>query len=247
MKRMFAALALALLSSILILGCDGGEGIADTPTTRAFTLEEAVVLNGVVAPDDFLQGVVQAINIRGETSDEVLFDPDGRFTLNISDYPPFLLRLIPHDQEEVLLSFAASAGHVNLTPLTNLAMYVAVGTEVALESLFHEWDGSQLSPEEVEVAMATVNANLAPLLSQQGLDHRTYDFFRTDFQSDGTGIDAVIATIRIDIDFTAETLSRAISILDASGRELLTFDPAATIANTTTSSEVVRESEGESQ
>lgn len=247
MKRMIAALVLVLLSSILILGCDGGEEVSDTPISRAFTPEDMVVLSGIVTADEPLQGVVQAINMRGETSDEVSVDDAGRFTLDIPNYAPFMLRMIPQNQGDELFSFAISEGHVNLTPLTHLAMYVAVGTEVPLDILFHEWDGSQLSPEEVQIAMDIINANLAPLLNQQGLDPRTYDFFRTDFQSDGTGIDAVLETIRIHIDFAAETLSTAIRILDASGRELLAFDPAATVADTATSSAVVRQQADESQ
>jgi hypothetical protein len=231
MKRMLAALSIVLLSAMMILGCERGDELSGTSVNRSFTPEDTVVLNGVVAADEPLQGVVQAINTRGETSDEVVVDVHGRFSLSIPNYPPFVLRMIPGDQGIELFSFATSEGHVNLTPLTHLAMYVAVGAGGDLESLFHEWDGSQLSPEEVEMAAATVSANLAPLLSKQGLDYRTYDFFHTDFKSDGTGIDAVLDTVRIDIDPTAKTLSRAIHILDASGNPLLTFDAAAPVAN----------------
>jgi hypothetical protein len=173
MKRMLAALSIVLLSAMMILGCERGDELSGTSVNRSFTPEDTVVLNGVVAADEPLQGVVQAINTRGETSDEVVVDVHGRFSLSIPNYPPF----------------------------------------------------------EVEMAAATVSANLAPLLSKQGLDYRTYDFFHTDFKSDGTGIDAVLDTVRIDIDPTAKTLSRAIHILDASGNPLLTFDAAAPVAN----------------
>ncbi len=246
MKRMLAALSVALLSSILILGCEGGDDVLDTSVNRAFTPEDAVVLSGVVATDEPLEVVVQAINTWGE-SDEVLADADGRFTLAISNHPPFMLRIIPPDQGDELFSFATSEGHVNLTPLTHLAMYVAVGVEVDLEALFHEWDGSQLSPEEVVMAAVTVNANLAPLLNQQGLDHRSYDFFRTDFKSDGTGIDAVLDTVRIHIDPDAETLNSAIRILDVSGRQLLTFDAAVPVTDTTASSAIDQRQEDKSE
>ncbi len=242
MQRMLAVLWIVLLSSILILGCDGGEEFSDTldvPMSSSLTPETPetnVVLSGVVATGELLQGVVQAINVRGETSDEVNADAEGRFDLDISNHPPFMLRMIPHGEGVELFSFAASEGHVNLTPLTHLAMYVAVGAEIDLEDLFHEWDGSQLSPEEVQIAAATVRANLAPLLHQQGLHAGTYDIFHTTFNADGTGVDAVLDTVRIRIDPSAETLSRSIRILDTSDRDLLTFDPAATLATTATSS-----------
>jgi len=243
---MLAALSIVLMSAILIMGCDGGGEVLDTSVNRTFTPEDTVVLNGIVATDKPLQGIVQAINTRGETSDEVPADAYGRFTLDIPNYPPFILRMIPRDQEVELFSFATSEGHVNLTPLTHLAMYVATGAEVDLTALFHDWDGSQLSPAEVEIATAMVNANLAPLLSKQGLDDKTYDFFRTDFKPDGTGIDAVLNTVRIHIDPAAETLSSSIRILDPSGHQLLTFD-AAPVPPTTSSSAIGRKQEGKSR
>jgi hypothetical protein len=244
---MLAALSIALLSSILIMGCDGGGEVLDTSVTRAFTPEDTVTLNGIVATDKPLQGIVQAINTRGETSDEVPADADGRFTLDIPNYPPFLVRMIPRDQEVELFSFATSEGHVNLTPLTHLAMYVATGAQMDLQALFHDWDGSQLSPAEVEIATAIVNANLAPLLSKQGLDDKTYDFFRTDFKPNGTGMDAVLDTVRIHIDSAAETLSSSIRILDASGHPLLTFDAAASATPTASSSATGRKQPGKSR
>ncbi|ETX00790.1 hypothetical protein [Candidatus Entotheonella palauensis] len=246
MKRMLTALSIVLLSAMFILGCDGGEDISDASANVTSTPEETVVLNGIVVTDDPLGSMVQAINTRGETSDEAPVDAKGHFSLDIDNDGPYMLRLIHRDREDELFSFATSAGHVNLTPLTHLAMYIAIGDHMALQDLFHEWDGSQLSPEEVQMAAATVNANLAPLLNRQGLDHRTYDFFRTDFKSDGTGMDAVLDTVRIHID-PAETLSRSIQILDASGSPLLTFDLANPAANTPASSAIVQQKEGESQ
>jgi hypothetical protein len=245
MKRMLAVLSIVLLTSILILGCDGGHEVSDGPLNRTHITEDTVVLNGIVAMDEPLQGVVQAINTRGETSDAVIAGADGRFTLDIPNYPPFMLRIIPHNQGIELFSFAPSAGHVNLTPLTHLAMYVAVGTEVDLETLFHEWDGSQLSPEEVQMAAAMVSANLAPLLDKQGLDHRTYDFFRTDFKTDGTGMDAVLDSVRIHIDAAAETLSSSIRILDPSGRQLSTFDAAIPPVTNTAASPATGQKQGD--
>lgn len=247
MKRMLAALSIVLLTSMFILGCDGGEEVSDASVNTTSAPEDAVVLNGIVVTDAPSQSRVQAINTLGETSDEVPVGADGRFSLDISNNAPFMLRMIPRDQGMELFSFAASQGHVNLTPLTHLAMYIAIGGNMALPDLFHEWDGTQLSPEEVQMATATVNANLAPLLNKQGLDHRTYDFFRTDFQADGTGIDAVLDTIRIHIDPAVDTLSRSIQILDASGRELLAFDMTNPAAKTTASPATGEQKEGESQ
>lgn len=247
MKRMLAVLSMVLLSSMLILGCDGGDEVSDTSVKTSFTPEDAVVLTGTVATDKPLRGVVQAINTRGETSDEVLADAGGRFSLSIANYPPFLLRMMHRDQGLELFSFTASEGHVNVTPLTHLAMYVAVGGEVDLATLFHEWDGSQLSPEEIQMAAVTVNANLAPLLHKHGLDDKAYDFFHTDFKPNRTGIGAVLDTVRIHIDPAADTLNRAIRILDASGRQLLPFDPNASHAHATEASENPQKKKDDSQ
>lgn len=222
MKRMLAVLSIVLLSAIFIMGCDGGDNAADAPVSAAFAPENAVVLTGVVAMERPLRGVVQAINTYGETSDEVRANPDGSFSLEISNHAPFMLRMIHPNRGVELFSFAAGEGHVNVTPLTNLAMHVAAGAGANLSSIFHDWDGSQLSPEEVQMAAATVNANLASLLRNQGLDPKTYDFFQTDFKTNGA--DAVLNIVRIRIDSTAKTLNDSIQILDAAGRQLTPFD-----------------------
>lgn len=228
MQRVLAVFSIVLLSSILLLGCDGGDEELDTSGNRTLMLEDTVTLYGVVVTDTSAPDVVQAINTRGETS-EGKVGADGRFSLAIANYGPYMLRMIPREPEGELFSFAASEGYVNLTPLTHLALYVAAGTESALlDDVFHDWTG-QLSAEEVQMAAATVNANLAPLFNKYSLDYKTYNVFRTEFHADGTGIDALLDTMRIHIEPNAETSSRSIHILDASGHPLLTFDAAATV------------------
>jgi len=214
------------------MGCDGGSEFSDPTVNRGVTSEETVMLTGVVATGEPVQGVVQAINTRGETSDEVIPDADGHFAVEISDYRPFLLRLIPHGEGTELFSFSATDDPVNLTPLTNLALYIAVGAGADLEGMYHDWDGRQVSAEDVQMAAAVVNANLAPILHQQGLDPTTYDLFHADVALDSTGLDAVLNTIRVRIDPAETTLNRAIRILDPADRSLLTFDAAVPVPNT---------------
>jgi hypothetical protein len=233
MQRILAVLSIVLLSSILILGCDGGDEQFDVSGNRAFTPDDTVVLKGAVVTEAPLPAVVQAINTRGETS-EGKVGADGRFSLVIARHPPYMLRTIPRDEGGELFSFATSEESVNLTPLTHLALYVAVGTEPTLNDLFHAWTG-QLSAEEVQLAAAIVNANLAPLFTKSGLDYKTYNVFRTEFHADGMGMDALLDTIRIHIDPNAVTLSPSIHILDLSGNQLLTFDADATVDNPMTS------------
>lgn len=232
MRRILAALFIVLLSAILIMGCDGGSELSDPSVNRGVTSEETAVLTGVVAMGEPVQGVVQAINTRGETSDEVIPDADGHFVVELSGYWPILLRLIPQGEGPELFSFAATEGHVNLTPLTHLALYVAVGAGADLEDMYHDWDGSQVSAEDVQMAAALVNANLAPLLSKQGLDPTTYDLFHADMALDSTGMDAVLNTMRVHIDPAGRSLESSIRILDTAERPLLTFDAAAPVSNT---------------
>jgi hypothetical protein len=171
--------------------------------------------------------VVQAINIRGETS-EGKVGADGRFSIAIANHGPFMLRTIPRKEQDELFSFATSDAYVvNLTELTHLVLYVAVGLEPALSDLFHAWAG-QLSADEVQMAAATVNANLAPLFTKYGLD-KTYNVFRTEFYADGMGMDALLEAIRIQIDPHAETLSASIHLLDDAGNPLLKFDVNAPV------------------
>jgi hypothetical protein len=217
-----------------MLGCDGGREEFEAFDTRASESDDTVVLNGFVALDTPLPPVVQAINTRGETS-EGKVSADRRFSVAIANYPPFMLRTIPREvDEDEVFSFAASDDDVvNLTRLTDLVLYVAVGMGHALSDVFHAWTG-QLSADEVQMAAATVNANLAPLFNKYGLDYKTYNVFRTEFHADGTGMDALLDAIRIQIDPHAETLNSSIHFLDAVGNPLLKFDVNATVDNPAT-------------
>jgi hypothetical protein len=230
MPRILAVLAIVLLSSILILACDGGHEEIDAFDSRALTPENTVVLNGMVVTDTPLPPVVQAINIRGETS-EGKVGADGRFSVAVANYRPFMLRTIPRDEGKELFSFAASEEEdVYLTELTDLVLYVAVGLEPPLSDLFHAWTG-QLTADEVQMAAATVNANLAPLFAKYGLDYKTYNVFRTAFHADGMGMDALLDAIHVQIDPHAETLSASIHLLDDDGNPLLKFDGNASVDN----------------
>ena len=227
MQRMFALLSALILSAALILGCDGGDDLSDTSHNRTTASSDMIVLDGLVATGQQVQGLVQAINTLGETASEVNINDGQHFTLRVANHGPFLLRMIPNDAPEAqLFSFASAGGHVNITPLTHLAIYLAVGLETDMEAMFHEWDGGQISPEDVETAAAIVKANLASLLDAQGLDHHAYDLFRAAFDRDDAGMGTVLKTTRIQIDPTAKTLNDSIRILNASGQPLLTFNAA---------------------
>jgi hypothetical protein len=227
MQRMFALLSALILSAVLILGCDGGDDLSDASLNRTSASPDTIVLTGIVVTGQSFQGTVQAINTLGETASEVNIGDGQHFTLDLPNYGPFLLRLIPDaDPEAQLFSFARAGGPANITPFTHLAIYLAVGPETDLETMFHEWDGSQVSPEEVETAAATVKANLASLFDAQGLDHRAYDLFHTAFERNDAGMGTLLKQVHIHIDPAANKLNDAIQILSPTGRQIATFDAA---------------------
>ena len=230
MQRMFALLSVIVLSAAFILGCDGGDDLSDASLNRSSASSERIVLNGMAVTGQALPGTVQAINRLGETVSERHLDDNQPFTLHLSGHGPYLLRLIPDDPSATpLYSFARDGAYANITPLTNLAIYLAGGPETDMETLFHEWDGSQISPEEVETAAATVKANLASLFDAQGLDSHAYDLFHTAFERNDAGMGMLLKKARIQINPAATKLNEAIQIHSPSGRQIVTFDAAIDI------------------
>ena len=227
MQRMFALLSALVLSAALILGCDGGDDLSDASLNQTSASSDTIVLHGMTATGQASQGIVQAINRLGETASERYIGDGQPFALRLSDHGPYLLRMIPDNNPDTqLFSFSRDGAYANITPLTHLAIYLAVGPETDMETMFHEWDGSQVSPEEIETAAATVKANLASLFDAQGLDHHAYDFFHTAFQRNDAGMGILLRKVRIQIDPDANTLDEAIQILSPTGRALSTFDAA---------------------
>lgn len=160
-------------------------------------------------------GTVQVTNANGDVASTTT-SSTGTFSIEIPAVAPYMLKVTTQDGETTLYSWAGTAGTTNITTLTNLATYVAAGGE-DLASAFESWAATygEITQEEVEKAIATINANFEDVLTAAGLT-TSVNFFSESFNADGSGIDAVMDSLVITIDtqsgHTGATLNESIVI-----------------------------------
>ena len=130
-------------------------------------------------------------------------DVNGKYSVTVTvSAKPFMLKV--ETDGEPLYSFAAEAGVSNITPLTNLALHEANkngATYIQLSSLFSSFKDhyAQITETKLNEAKAKVNANLSSVYSGAGVAH-SFDFFKTAFDANGSGIDKVLDDAGISID-----------------------------------------------
>jgi len=202
MKKIIASTFFALSAIILVSGCSNSDS-TPAPSTLTGTAATGAPIDGTVYVKD-AKGVEKSIATA----------VDGSFTLDVPGMtPPYLLKVTPSTGPE-LYSFASKNGQtVNLTPTTNLAMFLAYGKS-DLNTLYVGWDGTGVSETAVATAEGTVRANLIAEMEAKGLDVASFDLFTTSFKADGSGIDGVMDGLKISVNsgsgsFTFTDLSDA--------------------------------------
>lgn len=187
-----------LAAAFLLAGCGGGGG--GDPSTTSIT--------GTVATGAAMTGTVDLVDANGATRQATIAS-DGSFSLDTTGLAaPFILRA---SGSTILFSLADEASGVfNITPLTTLAVELIRqewdGTPPAdLDQLFTNWNANAdpVDLAGLQAAMlqaqAVINANLASQFQANGLTATTYDFLRTAFTPNSTGIDAVLDAIQLAI------------------------------------------------
>jgi hypothetical protein len=196
MKKYYLQCFFALFAFATISGCN-----SDSTSPVASNN-----LTGTAATGAPIAGLVTVKDANGDETPASITGTDGSFTLDVTGMtPPFLLKIMPSDGSATLYSFATTNGHtVNLTPTTNLAMFLASGN-ADLDAIYAAWDGTAITATEVATAEAIVRANLEDQINAAGLDANSFDLFTSPFSADSTGIDAVMDDLIITIginDFT---------------------------------------------
>lgn len=208
-----------LALSILLTGCGGSSsssdsGDANTDSTSDSTTEtSSSTLSGTAATGAAIDGFVYVVDALG-TQVNVAIEDDGSFSVTVDGMTaPFLLFADPSNGEDDQYSYAEEADvTVNITPMTTLAMFLA-NNEQSLADLASGWSSSasSFSVDNLEEIQAAVNANFYSLFSGQGLDGSTYDFFSDAFSADGSGFDALLDSLEIDIDQDGSTFSISVN------------------------------------
>ena len=210
----------AFVTMLLLVGVISCSGSSSSPPTSN--------LSGTAATGAGIVGTVTIKDATGaEKSADTSADGSGKYDIDVSDMtPPFIVKVVPaNGAGPTLYSYSDSADKVvNITSMTDLAMFIANGN-AAMDSVYAVWNGSQLTASQVLSAQAVVNANLQAQINAAGLDATVYDFFTTTFNTDGTGIDAVLEAITVD----TSSGTAMVSIVGlAGGSVTITADPSFT-------------------
>jgi len=195
MYKFSIVLQVALLSTLLALtACSSSNSSsssdADTDTSDTLTGTAAV---GAAIGD----GIIVVTDGTGLTSTTTT-GTDGSFSITVNEAPPYILQVTSSDNGTVLYSFALGEGTVNITPLTDLALYIANDGQDR-DDLFTNWASlGAFTEQDIETAVATVSANIQNVLEDNGVNV-TLNYFTQPFSANGMGLDAVLDDVNIAI------------------------------------------------
>ena len=162
-------------------------------------------LVGIAAAGAETQGTVFVVGADGREISKTI-NSDGSFKFDVRGMTaPFMLKTVASNGVDAdLFSYASEANvTANITPLTNLTMFIASGSisSAELSAFYDSWVSvfGTISAQLVKDAQATVNANLSTQYTAFSLDPFTYDFIETRFLTNGTSVDGLIDAMTVDL------------------------------------------------
>ena len=207
-----------VLCFLLLTSCGGGGGGGGGPINPGGT----DTLEGVAAGGAPLVGTVTVRDADGETLIETVA-LNGTFTFDVTGMtPPFVVWAEGAVKGAPATYYATcdSDGRVNVTPLTHLAMALALGQDPA-DYYQANPNAGPPSTDAMQEATETLGTLLAGMYGELGLP-ADFDLMRDEFDADGTGFDRLLEMITVTVDGSACCLAEK-----ASGQELLIDDDMA--------------------
>jgi hypothetical protein len=190
--------------SLVLTACGGGGGSSDTPgpSDSTSTVATGSTISGTAATGAAISGQV-FIYGSGGGHESFPIDASGHYEIDVSELTaPFIIIARPDAAAAPwLYSFASKSGVVaNVTPLTNLALYLAYG-KVDFSNLLADLTTGSLgfSMSDLEAVQTTIKSKFSTKISELGLDPN-FDFFSMVFNTNGTGLDGLLDYLIIDID-----------------------------------------------
>ena len=184
---------IGIVSLTLLVSCSSSDSGSDGSGASSSTI------SGVAASGKAIVGVVY---VRGANGNMVSAPTNatGAYVAAVENLAaPFLLRVVPNNGGEALYSYGTAAGQtVNVTPLTNLAVFMASGNK-DLRAVFSAWQGKSVLEAEVVRAQKIINANLRDRFAAAGLNANDYNFITATFTADGSGIDGVLDDVVVAV------------------------------------------------
>ncbi len=196
-REILFSLAVLLPVFMIIAGCGGGGGKAGSTSTPA----QPTTISGVAAAGWPLTGNVTIKDSRGATSSTTI-GVSGQYTIDVTGMTaPFVLMAdgTIAGVSTQLFSGATQAdigGNINITPLTDLIISNVAGEISA--NLYSSGNFSNLTADNLNAQQVKLQAVLQPILSGAGVSSGT-DLLRTFFQTNNTGLDAVIDLLTVTV------------------------------------------------
>ena len=162
------------------------------------------MISGTAAAGAAIIGTVTVKDSRGAFQ-SVTIAADGNYSIDVSNLTaPYMLRADGDvgGREYHLYSAATSAdinGTINITPLTDLILANIAGDIAA--NYYNGNNFSGITKAALDNQIATVTAQLMPILTSLGLDN-SINLLRTSFNADHTGMDAVMDVLKVSVDNT---------------------------------------------
>jgi hypothetical protein len=194
-----------VLCFLLVTGCGGGGGGGGDdgdPIDPGGT----ATLEGVAAGGAPLEGTVTVRDAVGETLTETVA-LDGTFAFDTSGMtPPFLVWAEGTVDGAPATYYAAcdSDGRINLTPLTHLAMAMALGQD-PVDYYRNNPGAPPPDPVDLEEAAQMIGDLLAGRYADLGIPS-DFDLMTDAFAADGTGFDQLLETITVTLQGNACSL-----------------------------------------
>ncbi len=191
----YTLLTIFLLSLTACSGGGGGDGSG--PVSLGSSTVSGVAATGVP-----VSGAVTLKDANGVQLTPVTTDDNGAFSFDVTDLTaPFLFKAewVSNSQTYRLFSSATSQGIVNINPLTNLTLWLAMnGDPSALFGSQGAPDTSHLDGATITAAQARVKDILTPLLAKYGITD--FDPLRGPYiAAPDNKLDAMLDAISIDV------------------------------------------------
>jgi hypothetical protein len=221
--------ALFALSAAFI-GCGGGGGSSSGSGS-------GTVVSGTAAAGAAIIGTVTIKDSSNPPkAKSVTIAADGKYSIDVSGLtPPFALRADGNVGGRIysLFSAATSAdinGTINITPLTDLILANIAG-DIA-ENFYNGNNFSGVTKAALDNQIAKVTAQLMPILTSLGLDN-SINLLRTSFNSDHTGMDAVMDVLKVSVDNTTK-IATILNVINGSSitQDIVTNEITGTLDNT---------------
>lgn len=221
-RRLLSA-SLGAAALLLVTACGGGgDPASDSLAAETGGSTSTVSITGVAAVGAPITGqTVTVTNAKG-VSRTAQTNSSGGFTVSIADSAPYVIS-VTDSAGKTWYSYTPTAGAVNVNPMTTLALLSANDFK-PLADLVTNWLNDPLTQAEVLEAAKKVNANLQNVMTANSVAYASTNIFNGAFTANGTGMDAVLDDLGINITCSSTSCTQTIDWYNGSGTSTITWN-----------------------